>query len=138
MENAEITFLIIACAKAHRSALSDKLRALGLFLGQDILLARVAEVGPASQKTLATSLHLEEATISESIKKLARAGLVERLPHASDRRAYQVVATEKGAKVADKVRKLWAEYEAKAVASLSEEQIDTLKISLTNVLAQIT
>ncbi len=138
MEHAEITSLIVACAKAHRAALNDKLRALGVFIGQDILLVHVADAGSASQKALATALRLEEATVSESIKKLARAGLVERLPDEADRRAYRIVVTPEGAAVADKVRAVWATYEAEALASLDDAQIDALKTSLTKLLARIT
>ncbi len=138
MENAEITSLIVACAKAHRSALSGKLRALGLFIGQDILLVHVADVGSASQRALATALHLEEATVSESIRKLARAGLVERLPDESDRRSYRIVVTEEGAAIADEVRSVWADYEAWAMAHLDDEQVDALKASLETILARIT
>ncbi len=138
MKNAEITSLLVSCAKAHRSVLSGKLRDLGLFAGQDLLLVHIDDVGPASQKSLATQLDLEEATISESVKKLTRAGLVERLPDESDRRAYRVATTEEGARIANKVREIWAEYEVKMLASLSAEQIDTLKIALKDILAQIT
>ncbi len=137
MDNAEITSLIVAIAKAHRSALSETLRGLGLFIGQDILLVRVVDAGAASQKAVATSLALDEATVSESITKLARAGLVERLPDEADRRAYRIVATDEGITVAERVRDAWAECEATAVASLSDEQIATLRAALTSVLVNL-
>ncbi len=83
-------------------------------------------------------MRVEEATVSESVKKLARAGLVERLPDKADRRAYRIVVTEEGAAIADKVRKVWAEYEAKAIEPLEDAQIGVLKTALEKILARIT
>ncbi len=138
MNNSEITSLIVSCAKAHRSALNGKLRELGLFIGQDILLAHIAEVGPVSQKALADALQVEQATISESVKKLGAVGVIERQPDPNDKRAYRVVATPKGVAVAQDIETAWAKEEAKFVKNMSDAEIQSLKDILQKALARIT
>ena len=138
MNNSEITSLIVSCAKAHRTALSGKLRELGLFIGQDILLAHVAKAGPVSQKALADALQVEQATISESVKKLSAAGMIERQPDPDDKRAYRVIATPKGMGVAKDIETAWVHEEAKFLGTMSVAEIQSLKEVLQKALARIT
>ncbi|MFM0342376.1 MarR family winged helix-turn-helix transcriptional regulator [Paraburkholderia fungorum] len=88
-----------------------------------MLLKKLAE--PVHQSTLAQLASLKGPSLSRLIDQLARAGLVERLSYPGDRRANSVLLTEKGFEVANVAEVRLAELRARALAKISDDDLDT-------------
>jgi MarR family transcriptional regulator for hemolysin len=88
-----------------------------------MLLKKLAE--PVHQSTLAQLASLKGPSLSRLIDQLALAGLVERLSYPGDRRANSVLLTEKGFEVANAAEVRLAELRARALAKISDDDLDT-------------
>lgn len=67
------------------------------------LLITLAKCGPQRQGELAELSLLDPSTVSRHVAQLARAGYVQRRPDPQDGRAVQLVATDEGERVAQKI-----------------------------------
>src|SRR4029079_18163882 len=76
---------------------------LGLSLPEACVVALVAESGPMTQTQIAHTLDVGRAAIGIRIDELEKRGLVERLPHATDRRVWLIEATDKGSALLDEI-----------------------------------
>jgi MarR family transcriptional regulator for hemolysin len=95
-----------ASARGWRHALERQLRVTGVSqAGWSAVAAAAAMPRPPSQSELAQLLGVEGATMVTTIDRLAAAGLVERVPSATDRRVNLVVVTERGRVLAERVRR---------------------------------
>lgn len=68
----------------------------GVTLAQCHVLLEIEEHGQATTGQLAEQLGLDKSTLSRTIDGLVNIGLVERLPHPSDRRFTPLTLTEQG------------------------------------------
>jgi MarR family transcriptional regulator, organic hydroperoxide resistance regulator len=59
--------------------------------------------GPMTSRELARRMACEPSNVTYVVDRLARLGLVERQPHPNDRRANQLVLTERGTEVRDEL-----------------------------------
>lgn len=71
----------------------------GLHSGQPRILHTIAEMNGATQKAIANKLQSSPASLAVSIKRLQKAGLLEKVTDESDLRINQIYLTEKGKKV---------------------------------------
>jgi DNA-binding MarR family transcriptional regulator len=77
-------------------AVSDEMNGCGLSLARTKVLRRLDDQGPTRQNVLAADLGLSPHTITDIVDGLERAGMAERRPDPTDRRAKLVVITEAG------------------------------------------
>ncbi|CAM5566558.1 MarR family winged helix-turn-helix transcriptional regulator [Streptomyces griseus] len=70
--------------------------ALGLGVGQHLVLKMLAEVGPSSQRVLSDELRIDRSVMVGICDSLEQAGHVRRERDAADRRAYAVTITDPG------------------------------------------
>ncbi|MFJ7530481.1 MarR family winged helix-turn-helix transcriptional regulator [Streptomyces griseus] len=70
--------------------------ALGLGVGQHLVLKMLAEVGPSSQRVLSDELRIDRSVMVGICDSLEQAGHVRRERDAADRRAYAVTITGPG------------------------------------------
>jgi MarR family transcriptional regulator for hemolysin len=123
-----------ATARSWRQSLARRLRGSGVSqAGWSAVAAAAAAPRPPSQTQLAEWLGVEGATMVTTIDRLVSAGMVERVPSATDRRVKLVVLTERGQALATLVqaesaalrRRLLQEIDAErmAVASAVLEQL---------------
>ncbi|MEU8771356.1 MarR family winged helix-turn-helix transcriptional regulator [Streptomyces griseus] len=70
--------------------------ALGLGVGQHLVLKMLAEVGPSSQRVLSDELRIDRSVMVGICDGLEQAGHVRRERDAADRRAYAVTITDPG------------------------------------------
>lgn len=85
---------------AHRTlsrSLEQTLSPFGVTPGEWNALNQLDRLGPLSQKQLADALQKEQATITRSVDRMVRKGLVERNPDPNDRRA-NIVSLTPGAR----------------------------------------
>ncbi|WP_328737810.1 MarR family winged helix-turn-helix transcriptional regulator [Streptomyces bobili] len=70
--------------------------ALGLGVGQHLVLKMLAEVGPCSQRVLSDELRIDRTVMVGICDGLEQAGHVRRERDPADRRAYAVTVTDSG------------------------------------------
>jgi DNA-binding MarR family transcriptional regulator len=102
---------------------------------------RVLEVleatGPTIMRSLAEQLGMTARNVTSIVDALEEAGLVERLPHPSDRRATVVRLTAKGALEGDRGRRAWLERAASAFGELSLEEQQAFAALLARLVARL-
>ena len=123
---------LVHAHKALRQRGDRDLGRLGLRVGQDLVLLRLAE-GEMSQGLLAERLGVEPATASIMVGRLAKAGLVARRSDASDGRVTKIRLTPKGRALEIPVRRVWAALDKGLAAGLSPAEVRALKSLLAMV-----
>jgi DNA-binding MarR family transcriptional regulator len=88
--------LLSTAARAVEHAWAEALTTLGVTHAGLIALHLLRD-GPLSQIQLARSAHVETQTMSRTLERLEREGLVSRAPDPHDRRRHVVARTEAGA-----------------------------------------
>ncbi len=80
----------------HRYAISTALSGMKLYRGQPEILEYLNDHGDCSQKELADSLGVSPASIATSLKRMNKAGFIERTEDEKDRRINRIRLTPKG------------------------------------------
>lgn len=111
-------------------ALGARLKEFGVSFGQwPILLFLWAEEG-VSQRELSRLVAIEDATITRTLDRMVRDGLVERRPHPTDRRQHTIFLTPHGAGLRDKLIPLAIEVNEQATRRLRPETVAQLILTL--------
>lgn len=91
-----------AAHNLHRVSLLSRYRVtialsgLKIYRGQPEILGYLADHGDCSQKELADSLGVSPASIATSLKRMSKAGFIERTPDENDRRINRLRITAEG------------------------------------------
>jgi DNA-binding MarR family transcriptional regulator len=113
---------VFALIRMHRSMASDLLRKIGLFPGQELLLMRLWNTDNQTQKALVDSLGINHATVTKSIQRLEKAGLLIKRSSAEDKRVTLVSLTPAGTKLKKEVFSVWRTLENSIAKGLTEEE----------------
>lgn len=105
-------------AKRFRDALSPALARVGLHLGQELLLAQLWREDGLSQSELAARLRSEPATVSRTVSRLSRTGMIETQDDPGDLRTARVYLTARGRSVQACVEDAWRAAELDIQAAL--------------------
>jgi DNA-binding MarR family transcriptional regulator len=90
------------------------------------VLNYLARVGPATTADLARWQNMKPQSMRTIIAALEEMGMVERKPHATDRRQVNLELTAKGAAAQKNVREAKRTWLAHAIAQLDEKERETL------------
>src|ERR1700677_1707314 len=77
-------------------AVNDEMNACGMSMARTKVLSRLHEQGPTRQNVLAAEFGLSPHSITDIVDSLERAGMAERRPDPTDRRAKIVGLTQGG------------------------------------------
>lgn len=80
----------------HRYRITLSLSGLKIYRGQPEILGYLLNHGDCSQKELADSLGVSPASIATSLKRMSKAGFIERTPDENDRRINRLKITSEG------------------------------------------
>lgn len=80
----------------HRYRITLALSGLKIYRGQPEILGYLLNHGDCSQKELADSLGVSPASIATSLKRMSKAGFIERTPDENDRRINRLKITSEG------------------------------------------
>jgi len=120
---APVSAAVMRLAHEQRAAAATRLATLGLFPGQELVLAQLWSSDGRSQKELVDSLRLDHSTIAKSVQRLERAGLVDRARSAADGRIVLVTLTAAGRAIEQPVREIWSDLEARWADRLSGAEL---------------
>lgn len=116
-----IDFLLAQVCRLHHSRARALLEEFGLFRGQPPLLFALWEEEGLTHSELAEHLHVQPATITKMIKRMERAGFVERNQDAEDQRVSRVYLTDAGRNIRGAVEGVLLELEEQTFAGFSSE-----------------
>lgn len=128
-----IPFEIAETAHALRRSFDRRAATLGVTRAQWKVLFRLSRTPGLRQVELADKLDVEPITLSRIIDRLAGAGLVERTPDPSDRRAWRLQVTETAQPLVAKLRKLADALIDDAFQGLTEAQLNTMRSNLARI-----
>jgi DNA-binding MarR family transcriptional regulator len=130
-------FLLARVCKSHRRRIHRRLEELGLYRGQQFVLFALWEREGLSHSELARQVHVRPATVTNAIKRMERAGFVERRPDPEDERVSRVYLTEAGRDVREAVEGIWRELAAQTLAGFSLEEREQLHSLLQRVVENL-
>lgn len=112
-------YVVNWAARLFGRAFNRRLLTVGASVGQwPILLALLTDDG-LTQAELVRHLDLEQPTVANTLKRMHRDGLIQRAPHASDRRQEHLHLTEHGRTLAPQLIAMAAEVNRTALTGLS-------------------
>jgi len=104
-------------SRAVTQLYDDILRPSGLRVTQLSILATVARRGEANLRDLERALAIDQTTLTRSVNLLERDRMIERVPN-PDGRVKTMRLTEKGKRVLDVARPLWAQAQDRVLREL--------------------
>jgi DNA-binding MarR family transcriptional regulator len=123
---APVSSALLQTIRAHATAGAEMLAAIGLVPPQELILMRLAERGDLPQSDLVYFLNRDRSTVTNTLQAMERAGLIERRPSTSDRRAIDVDLTDKGRKLVPQAQAIWLELERQTTSLLAEADREPL------------
>lgn len=109
---------------SHRlhNRMHSRLAQIGLYRGQPPILRWLIRQGVMSQKELAGKLELSAATITVTLGRMEKAGLIERTADELDQRLHCVRVTEKGRLLGERAEEILVQMNAQITACLTREE----------------
>jgi DNA-binding MarR family transcriptional regulator len=100
---------------------------LGLYRGQPAMLRALWAGDGVTHSSLAGQLSKSPATITKTVKRMEKAGFVERKPDPRDERLSRVYLTAAGRNVQAAVEQVWQAFELQAFDGFSQEEMAALR-----------
>ena len=133
-----LPFEIAETAHAMRRAFDRSAATLGVTRAQWKVLFRLSRAPGLRQVELADVLDVEPISLSRIVDRLAEAGLVERLPDPSDRRAWRLHVTDKAQPLIGKLRALADGLTAEAIGGIDVQQLEAMRANLAQIRSNLT
>jgi DNA-binding MarR family transcriptional regulator len=114
------------CGLRHRR-MHELLDSLGLYRGQPSMLNVLWAEDGMTHSQLAERLSKSPATITKTVKRMEKAGFVERRPDPRDERLSRVYLTGAGRDIRSAVEDVWRAFEEQAFAGLNDEELSALR-----------
>jgi len=133
----DLLFEINETARAIRRAFDQRAATLGVTGPQWRVLARLKREPGLRQVELADALDMEPITLCRIVDRLEDAGLVERQPDPTDRRAWKLELTDKAMPIVKTLRSLAQEFAKEAMGGLPQESLDALRDRLGAIRANV-
>jgi MarR family transcriptional regulator, organic hydroperoxide resistance regulator len=113
-----------------QSAVSERLRMIGMSIPQCDVLTTLSEQEGVNQQELAKRLYVTKGNISGLLDRLEAAGFVERRSLASDRRQYSIHLTDAGRTMAERAIAVQHKWLASTLGLMEETELDQLEAQL--------
>jgi DNA-binding MarR family transcriptional regulator len=117
-------------------AYDDALRPLGIQLSQLMVLVAIANAGDAGAPVgwVAKTLHMDQTTVSRSVRPLEQAGLIELAVSPKDGRSRIVKATPIGKRLIEEAYPIWKAAQRKIERALGSKRFADLLSELARVI----
>jgi DNA-binding MarR family transcriptional regulator len=125
-----------ACRLRHQR-MHESLGDLGLYKGQPSMLRALWAQDGVTQSELAALLNRCPSTITKTVKRMEKAGFVERRPDPRDERVSRVCLTEAGRNTQTALEDVWRTFEEQAFDGFDEQEMATFRDFLIRVCQNI-
>ena len=112
------------CKAQYRRAMLDE---IGLYRGQQFVLCALWDEEGLTHSELADRLRVHPATVTNALKRMERAGFLERRADPKDQRVSRVYLTDAGRDIRGAVERVWAELERQTFSGFSEGERQMLE-----------
>jgi MarR family transcriptional regulator for hemolysin len=123
----DLLFEINETARAIRRTFDQRAAVLGVTRPQWRVLARLKREPGLRQVDLAERLDMEPITLCRIVDRLGEAGLVERKPDPSDRRAWRLELTVEAAPIVKRLRELAQQLAKEAMDGIEQRDLDVIQ-----------
>jgi MarR family transcriptional regulator, organic hydroperoxide resistance regulator len=113
---------LIQAAKAHRARAAMQLSQIGLYPGQDAVLALLGQRDGLTMGEVAEALAIQPPTVTKMVSRLSAAGLVERRAVEGDQRKASVHLTPSGRSKLDQIDAIWQDLEENALTGIETDR----------------
>lgn len=110
----------------HRVCIQKQASKNGLYFGQPPILEYVAEHNHCTQREVADFMKVSPASIATSVKRMQKAGLIEKITNENDLRYNHLRITEKGRELVYKCREDFNKVDAQMFTGFSDEECEQL------------
>lgn len=117
-----LDFLLAQVIRLHHARAHNLFGKLGLYRGQPPILFMLWKKDGRTQKEIAEKLQLKPATITDTLQRMEKSGLLERRPDPEDLRVSRVYLTEKGIKLQSEVEKVLQTLEGECFEGFTMEE----------------
>lgn len=124
---------LIGIMRVHRARASELLSALGVHVGQEMILFQLWKRDGLNQTELTACLGVEPPTTTKMVQRMEASGLVERRADPSDGRVVQVWLSPKGRALEQPVTQAWQTLENMTVGHLSAGERAILRELLSKI-----
>jgi DNA-binding MarR family transcriptional regulator len=132
--DAFIPYLLSVTSNVVSDAVASTYQALfGLTIPEWRLIAVIAEDEGITQQQVGRRTRMDKVTVSRATIALVDRGLVERKPHASDRRSQSLHLTKAGHDLYDQVAPKALELEQRIFASFDPKEVAAFSAMLTRI-----
>ena len=126
--------LLMLTDRLHRAAIEAQVEKLGIHRSQHFVLMSLSHRnGELTQTEIANMLDISPAAVTVTLKKLEKAGLIERQTPEQDARTKIIRLTEEGKKTVEKTHELFLEVDDTMCGGLTEKELDALCVSLSRM-----
>jgi DNA-binding MarR family transcriptional regulator len=119
-------YLLARICRLVRIRAHAMLDEVGLYRGQHFVLRALWAREGITHSELAGQLNVQPATVTNTLKRMEKAGLVERRRDTEDERVSRVYLTEVGRDIRASVERVWRELEAQTFAGFTQGERDSL------------
>jgi DNA-binding MarR family transcriptional regulator len=120
-------YLLARACKAHRGRVGAILSEIGLHAGQEMVLSHLWREDGLTPSELADRLGVEPPTVTNTLSRMEKAGLLERCRHPQDARCTRVYLTERGRELREPVERRWEAVQERAFAGITPEEEHLLR-----------
>ena len=135
--DVNLGFLIADISRLMRARFNVTAQKFGLTLAQGRVLAYLGRNEGISQVALSAILDVQPITLLRQIDRLEKAGLLERRPHPTDRRAQQLYLTPLSQPLLDKMFEVHKDVHGQVMAGLDEDERSRLITALAKIRANL-
>jgi DNA-binding MarR family transcriptional regulator len=129
--------LLSQICRTHRNQVAAALDAISVYVGQDHVVYRLAIEEGITQAQLAEALCVDASTVTKTLLRLERDGVVERMADAEDARVSRVYLAARGRALVKPVVEIWNQAEERLTKGLSRADRASLRRLLRQVLANL-
>ncbi len=132
-----VGLLLAGICRVHRNLVSSALDQISISVGQDHFLYRLAIDEGMTQSQLADALCVDASTVTKTLGRLERDGVIERRSDAMDARISRVYLTSHGRTLLKPVIDVWKQAEMRLVKGMSKSERALLRRLLLQVSANL-
>lgn len=129
--------MLAQICRSHRNQVAAALDAIRVYVGQDHFVYRLAIEDGITQGQLAEALCVDASTVTKTLLRLERDGVVERRGDGDDARISRVYLTARGRALVKPVIDIWDQAEERLVSGLGKADRALLRRLLRQVLANL-
>jgi DNA-binding MarR family transcriptional regulator len=126
-EPQSLDFLLAQICRLHYARAHALLEDLGLYRGQPPVLHALWDQEGLTHGDLAARLHVSPATMTKMLRRMEKAGFIERRADPDDERVSRVYLTEGGRAIQAAVKQVWHRMEEEILEDLTSDERDMLR-----------